>query len=646
VSRAGRLLRLAASILGAALAFLPGPDAARAAERGPASEGPILARAYQVRFRPLKDAADLVGSVVSADGSVTLQPKLQTLVVQDHAAVLDRVAALLQSFDLPPRNVEVTMSLFVGTDRREEEAGRQSRAAGLSREVRGVTETLGDVTKWNAYEPLGSRSMIGAEGSTVTADLSGDYRVSFEVESVTEPQGVIKFRRVSLKRVSRGADGAERVDDLVTTSIVIPSGRLLVVGAAKSPDSRTPMPQFYCRIASPTGEIVERVLAGSDEAALRRELEDKDYLVLELRRRSAALQAIVGLLKLRARISSREFLFFNQELSALLRAGLPILTSLDILLERRENPTFRRALADIRERVKAGEMLSEAFAAQGELFPRLYCSSLASGERSGELPTVLKRYIAYSRTLLAIRRKVVSALTYPAILLIASAGLIALMAFYIIPKFSSFMFEFGTELPLVTKVMIGSANFAKDYYLLLVAGILAVVGGILTWQRSGTGRVALDRIKLNLPIVGGVIHDYAQNRFTRTLGTLIAGGIPLVTSLELAARAVGNALFERELTQVAVRVREGQSLWESLERTRLISHIAVEMIKVGESTGSLEEMLENASEFMDEEIDFRLTRVVSLIEPLMLVVMAVVVGSMLLAIYLPLIRTYGQSKMI
>ena len=156
----------------------------------------------------------------------------------------------------------------------------------------------------------------------------------------------------------------------------------------------------------------------------------------------------------------------------------------------------------------------------------------------------------------------------------------------------------------------------------------------------------MDRIKLKLPIVGGVIHDYAQNRFTRTLGTLVAGGIPLVTSLELAARAVGNALFERELSQVAVRVREGQSLWESLERTRLISDIAVEMIKVGESTGSLEEMLENASEFMDEEIDFRLTRVVSLIEPLMLVFMAVVVGTMLLAVYLPLIQTYGQSKMI
>jgi hypothetical protein len=226
---------LAGTLLAAASS---GPAPASAAETGAAREEPIVARAYEVRFRPLKDAADLLGSVLSADGSLTLQPKLRTIVVQDRAAVLDRVASLLQSFDLPPRNVEVTLSLFLGTDRRDEEAGRQARPLGLSREVRGVTETLGDVTKWNAYEPLGSRSVIGAEGAPVTANLSDDYRVTFEVESVTEPQGVITLRKVSLKRVSRGPDGAERVEDLVTTSIVIPSGRLLVVGAAKSPDSR------------------------------------------------------------------------------------------------------------------------------------------------------------------------------------------------------------------------------------------------------------------------------------------------------------------------------------------------------------------------------------------------------------------------
>lgn len=405
------------------------------------------------------------------------------------------------------------------------------------------------------------------------------------------------------------------------------------------------MAEFFCRVAEPTGEIVERVYSAADEASLRRDLEDKDLLVLDLRRRSRAVQVLAQLVRIRPRVSSREFLFFNQELSALIRAGLPILTSLDILLERRGNPSFRRALADIRERVKSGEMLSEAFAAQGDLFPRLYASSLASGERSGELPTVLKRFITYTQTVMAVRRKVISALIYPAILLFLSVGLVVLMTFYIIPKFKAFLDDFGTELPAITKVLMGTAFFAREHWLVLVGGVVAAFVAVGAWQRSGAGRIALDRLKLRLPIVGRVIHDYAQNRFTRTLGTLVAGGIPLVPALELSARAVGNALFERELLAVAVKVREGQSLWESLERTGLISDITVQMIKVGESTGSLEEMLENASTFMDEEIDYRLTRVVALIEPLMLVFMAVIVGGMLLAIYLPLIRTYGQSRM-
>jgi type IV pilus assembly protein PilC len=404
------------------------------------------------------------------------------------------------------------------------------------------------------------------------------------------------------------------------------------------------MAQFTCRVALPSGEVVERSFTAADEGALRRDLEDKDYLLLELRRRSPLLQAAGEILRIRPRISQREFLFFNQELSALIRSGLPILPSLDILLERRKNPVFRKALADIRERVKSGESMSDAFAAQGGLFPRLYSASLASGERSGELPTVLVRFIAYTRNVLAIRRKVMSALIYPAILLTLSIGLVALMVFYIIPKFNSFLQDFGAELPLITEILVDTSLFCRNHWQWILAIVVGGVLGLLTWQRSDVGRVAMDRFKLRIPLVGGVIHDYAQNRFTRTLGTLVAGGIPLVTSLDLSARAVGNAHFERELLGVTNKVREGQPLWESLEKTGLIGDIAVEMIKVGESTGALEEMLTNASDFTDEEIDYRLTQVVAVIEPLMLVFMAFVVGGMLLAIYLPLLRTYSQMR--
>jgi type IV pilus assembly protein PilC len=404
------------------------------------------------------------------------------------------------------------------------------------------------------------------------------------------------------------------------------------------------MTQFVCRMALPTGEIVERTVAAESEAALRHELEDKDMLILELRRQNPVLSAVGEAIKIRPRIAAREFLFFNQEFSALLRAGLPILTSLDILIDRRKNLVFKRALVDIRERVKGGEALSEAFAAQGELFPRLYAASLASGERSGELPSVLKRYIAYTRSILSIRKKVVGALIYPAILVCVSIVLISLMTFYVIPSFSGLFKDLGTDLPWITQTMMDSALFLQSQWKPIAALLVGGIAAFVVWYRSPGGRVGFDRFKMRIPIFGDVFRDYAQNRFTRTFSTLLAGGIPLVTSLELASRAVGNAVLEMELMGVTVRVREGQPLWESLERTGYITEMAIEMIKVGESTGALVEMLDNASEFSEEEIDYKLSKMVTLIEPIMLVFMALVVTGMLLAFYLPLIRAAGSSK--
>jgi type IV pilus assembly protein PilC len=405
------------------------------------------------------------------------------------------------------------------------------------------------------------------------------------------------------------------------------------------------MPDFYCRLATASGKIIERDYTSGSEESLRIELEDKEYLILEMRRKSPILAQIASIFRLKPRVSAREFLFFNQELAALLRAGLPIVQSLDILLERRENKIFRRALVDIRDRVKAGEALSDAFQAQGDLFPPLYCSSLASGERSGEVPQVLRRFIAYAKSIMSVKKKVVSALIYPAILFVLSISLIALMVFFIIPKFTEFLTDFGTDLPLITVVMIGFAEFCTSYWQILLAGVIASSAGMITWGKTSGGRFFFHTVQLRLPVLGGIFRDYAQNRFTRTLATLQSGGIPLVVSLDLAAKAVGNAVYERGLIKVAGKVREGESLWETLDQTGLISGLGVEMVKVGESTGALVEMLNEVSEFLDEEIDHKLDRLVSLIEPVMLLFMALVVGTMLMAVYLPLIEVYGKANM-
>jgi type IV pilus assembly protein PilC len=403
------------------------------------------------------------------------------------------------------------------------------------------------------------------------------------------------------------------------------------------------MPEFACRVATSAGEIFEKIFVASDESALRRELETQDLMILDMRRRNAFLRHLLRILKIKGSVSSKDFLFFNQELRALLKAGLPIVPSLNILLERRKNKTFRNSLIDVRDRVKSGAALSEAFAAQSELYPSLYAASLASGERSGELVGVLERFVAFQQKILGVRRKVVSALIYPAVLVILSIFLLLLMIFFIIPKFNEFLIDFGTELPLLTRVMVGTSMVAKDHWMLIVGGSLATVGFFMWWTRTESGRVSFDGIKLRVPVIGTVMNSYAQNRFTRTLGTLQSGGIPLVSSLELAAGGVGNAVYEQALMGVADRVREGESLWESLDRTGLFSDIAVQMIKVGESTGAMDEMLTSTSDFTDEEIDAQLTRMMSLIEPLMLIFMAFVVGIMLLSVYYPLLQAYGQS---
>jgi len=403
------------------------------------------------------------------------------------------------------------------------------------------------------------------------------------------------------------------------------------------------VPDFHCRVATASGEIVERTYSADDEAGLRHDLENQDLLVLDLRRTNSLVDQLARMFRLRGSVSARDFLAFNKEFVALIRAGLPILSSLEILTERRKNPAFRRALVDIRERVKGGEALSDAFAAQGGLFPRLYAASLASGERSGELGNVVTRYVEYSTRVLAIQRRVVSALIYPAILLTLSSLLIGLMVFFILPKFNEFLISFNQDLPLITRLVIGFAMLCQRFWHVSLVVLGSSVVSFVVWSRTPGGRAWLDALKLRIPLLGRVLADYAQNRFTRTLATLQAGGIPLVTSIELAGSAVGNVVYERSLVEVANRVREGRSLWESLDQTGLMADITIQMVRVGESTGALVDMLNHASDFTDEEIDARLTRLVALFEPLMLVFMAVIIATMLLSIYLPMFRMYGAA---
>jgi type IV pilus assembly protein PilC len=395
------------------------------------------------------------------------------------------------------------------------------------------------------------------------------------------------------------------------------------------------MPEFILRVGTPEGDVVERHVRAASLRAAREEMSRQGMHVFEAKR--GALDMNDFLPRFGKIISTDQFLIFNQELLALVRAGLPIVQSLDIMLERQKATRFREVLTEIREKITSGVALSDAFAAYGDAFPALYSTSLRAGERSGDLEGVLKRFLRYQKMIVTLRKKVVGAMIYPAILMIMSGAMIFVMLTFVIPKFAEFFTGFGSELPWFTVLMIKIATTLRQNILLFLVGVALVAIGFHRWANT-RGRLLWDRIKLHIPLAGGVLHRFAIMQFTQSLGTLLSGGTPMVPALEIASQSVTNQLVATKITAIVQNVREGEPLWRSLESTGVMSDLAVEMIKVGESTGALTEMLSNVSEFYDEEIEARLSRLVSAIEPVILVFMGLVIAVLLYAFYLPLFR--------
>ncbi|HEX3555478.1 MAG TPA: type II secretion system F family protein [Thermoanaerobaculia bacterium] len=403
--------------------------------------------------------------------------------------------------------------------------------------------------------------------------------------------------------------------------------------------------QFICRVGTQDGRVLEEVFTASDETALRSDLGKLGYHLFEVRRRGTPKLAMPGLGRGgRRRIPAQEFVVFNQELAALLKAGLPLLQTLDLMLERMHNQAFKAVLTDVRDRVKSGEDLSEAFAAHGDLFPRLYPSSLKAGEKSGELEQVIRRFIRYMKLVLDARRRVVSALVYPAVLVCLSIGMIAIMAVYVVPKFMSFFTELGTDLPLITQVVLSISQFATQNWPIILLGLGVGFFALRSWGNTETGRLALDRLKLRVPFLGPVLHRFAMSEFCRSLSTLLSGGIPLVPAFEIATTAVSNAYVRSRVAPTIQLVREGKAFFSALEASEIFTDMAIDMVKVGETTGSLDDMLSSVSDFLDEQVETRMQRLLSLVEPLMLVFMGTIIAILLVSIYLPMFSMLGSSK--
>ena len=395
--------------------------------------------------------------------------------------------------------------------------------------------------------------------------------------------------------------------------------------------------EFRCRLASSSGEITEGVYVSESEPRLRRELEEKGLCVLSLQPKSG----IAGLalhLPRRARIRTREFLIFNQELATLLKAGMPLVQSLDLLKRRVESPVFKGVLDDVHERVRGGASLSDAFTEHGDLVPSVYTASLLAGERSGNLDTTLRRYVEYTKIITTVKRKTVSALVYPLILIALAVVLVSIIVLKVVPAFSDFYASFGAQLPLVTRIIVGVSDVMRHQGWLLLLGMAIAGVGLVSWARQPGQQARFDRALLRLPVLGDIASKFATSQMARTLATLLGGGLPLVNALDIAARSVGNRFIAKELESVGVRVREGVAFSAALESRRVFPEVAVKMAEVGESTGALQEMLNTVADFYDEEISTSMERFVTLVEPALLVFMGIVIAGLLLALYMPLFQ--------
>ncbi len=401
--------------------------------------------------------------------------------------------------------------------------------------------------------------------------------------------------------------------------------------------------QFVCRLGTADGRVIEEVHSAIDERALRRELERRGLHIFEAKP-SGLHFSLPSFRRRQKAIPPTEFMIFNQELASLLKAGLPLLQALDLMLERMKPGRVQEVLTDIRDRVRAGEEMSDAFARYSDMFPRLYPASLKAGERSGDLENVLRRFVRYLKLVGEARKRVTSALVYPVVLVVLSLAMVGVLSLFVIPKFEDFFATLDVELPLPTRITLGMSSFLTENLLWVVVAV--VTGGffIRRWSRSDLGRLTLDRLKLRIPLVGSILHRFSLSEFSRSLGTLLAGGIPLVSAFEIATDAVGNNFVRRRLAPTIQQVREGQPFYQALEDSGVFYPLAINLVKVGEETGALDEMLTNVSDFFDEQVETQLGRVLSLLEPLLMVFLGLVVAMLLLSIYLPLFSSMGSSN--
>ncbi|HXF42382.1 MAG TPA: type II secretion system F family protein [Pyrinomonadaceae bacterium] len=405
------------------------------------------------------------------------------------------------------------------------------------------------------------------------------------------------------------------------------------------------MAEFLCRLGTPSGEIITRTVEAGAAAEAKTRLESEGFKVFDITSKSSS-GVIPGVALNRKRIKQADFLLFNQQLSALLRAGIPVLQAISLLKSRSPSQNLRQVLADVEERIKTGSSLSSAFEAQG-IFPKIYTASILSGEKSGAIDEVLRRYVEYLKRSVGVTRKLRGALAYPAFLLVVATLMVAFLTLYIVPRMSDLFRQLSATrtLPGITLFVLSVSNtlVANSWWLLPL--ILFLAFSLYVWIRTESGKLFFDRLLLKIPIAGLLIRQMATSQLARSMSTLLSGGITVPESWEIASQALNNLELRRRSLAVAPYIREGRGFTDSIAQAQWIPELGLDMIGIGERSGSLREMLDEVAAFYDAEAEVKLEQFTTLLEPVILLVMAAIVLAILLAIYLPIIQTISAGPL-
>jgi len=394
------------------------------------------------------------------------------------------------------------------------------------------------------------------------------------------------------------------------------------------------MAEFLCKVADGSGKVFVHVEPAESMTEARQKLADRGLFVYNVRPRAGALGQLFGR-KRQKSVDGNDFLVFNQQLNTLIKAGIPILKSLDLLSERAAAERLRPVLGEVRRLVREGTPLSEALEQQG-VFPKVYTVSILAGEKSGNLSGVLEYYIAYQRVTTGFRKKLIATLIYPIILICAATLIVGYLVNSVIPKFAGLYNDLNITLPRATRILIAVTVTYRPYLLAAIALLVLIAAAVFAWSQSDEGGLSMERIRMRLPLIGETITKFQFAQFCRTLSTLLAGGTPLVQAMETAGGAIKSRLISGTITHGAQLVREGQSLHSSLSSTGLVPDLALEMIEVGEASGSLSPMLASVAEFYEDDVNTHLANLVAFIEPAILIFMAILIAFILVALYLPM----------